>query len=88
MNYYENEHGKDVRDWNMENKPFDWIKISFFNAVKYNVRAGKKPGEDIIKYLNKRDDYMEDYIKITGMKAHKAYNKLYEATKEFMQYDN
>ncbi len=44
MNYYENEHGKDVRDWYMKNKPFDWIKISFFNAMKYNVRAGKKPG--------------------------------------------
>ena len=88
MNYYENEHGKDVRGWYMENKPFDWIKISFFNAMKYNVRAGKKPGESMSKDLNKRDNYMDDYINLTGMRAESAYKKLHEATKEFMQYDN
>ena len=88
MNYYENEYGNDIRDWYMENKPFDWIKISFFNAMKYNVRAGKKPNESMSKDLNKRDNYMDDYICITGMRAEAAYKKLYEATKEFMQYDN
>ncbi len=40
------------------------------------------------KDLNKRDNYMDDYIDLTGMRAEAAYKKLYEATKEFMQYDN
>lgn len=88
MNYYENEHGKDLRDWYMESNPFDWIKISFFNAMKYNIRAGKKPGEDLVKDLNKRDDYMEDYIKLTGMNSGAAYDKLREATDNFLNYDN
>lgn len=88
MNYYENEHGNDVRDWYMENKPFDWIKVSFFNALKYNVRAGKKPGEPALKDLDKLDSYMDDYILLTGLDSEVAYDKLLKATAEFLEYDN
>lgn len=88
MNYYENEHGKDLRAFLMEEVPEEWSIFCLFNALKYNVRAGRKPNEDLIKDLNKRDDYMEDYIKVTGIEAHEAYERLSEATKDFLEYDN
>nr|DAK55851.1 MAG TPA: protein of unknown function DUF3310 [Caudoviricetes sp.] len=88
MNYYENEHGKDLRAFLIKESLEDWAVFCFVNAMKYNIRAGKKPNESLIKDLNKRDDYMEDYIIATGLKSWEAYEELREATEVFYKYDN
>lgn len=88
MNYYENEHGKDIREWFMEEMPKEWIVISMFNALKYSVRAGKKEGNTQLQDYAKMDNYLEDYIALTGMEANEVYDLLDNMVDQFNNYDN
>lgn len=44
---------------------YKWGLCGFaFNVCKYAIRAGKKPGEPILKDLNKCKDYIETWIEL------------------------
>ena len=88
MKYYENEHGKDLRSFLIENSPVEWSTFCLINAMKYQIRAGKKQGETSEKDLKKRDNYLEDYIEIMSCDAKEIYNELDEVVKMFNDYDN
>ena len=88
MNYYKNEHGKDLRSFLIKNSPVEWSTFCLINAMKYQIRAGKKQGETAEKDLKKRDNYLEDYIDIMGCDAEEVYNELDEAIEMFNNYDN
>ena len=57
-------------DYYGKDNPFEPIKIidyydlnfSIGNAIKYILRAGNKPGEDVIKDLLKARDYIDHEI--------------------------
>lgn len=88
MNYYENEHGKDLKTFLIEKNPAAWEHFCLVNAMKYQIRAGKKKGESESKDLAKRDDYLESYIKLTEEDAELVYEDLDAAVKMFNDYDN
>lgn len=88
MNYYENEQGIDIRKWFMQEMPKEWIVISMFNALKYQVRAGLKYGNTAEQDYQKMDNYMDDYINLTGMSKKDAYILLDNMGKKFNNYDN
>lgn len=88
MNYYENEHGKDLKSFLIENDPKAWEHFCLINAMKYQIRAGKKKGEIESKDFAKRDNYLESYIELTGENASGVYKKLASAVKMFNDYDN
>lgn len=88
MNYYKNEQGIDIREWFMKEMPKEWIVISMFNALKYRVRAGLKYGNTTEQDYKKMDNYMDDYINLTGMSAKDAYILLDNMEKKFKNYDN
>lgn len=88
MIYYENEQGIDIREWFMEEMPKEWTVISMFNALKYSVRAGKKEGNTRMQDYAKMDNYMEDYIALTGIEANEAYDLLDNMVEQFNNYDN
>lgn len=88
MIYYENEQGIDIREWFMEEMPKEWAVISMFNALKYSVRAGKKEGNTRMQDYAKMDNYMEDYIALTGIEANEAYDLLDNMVEQFNNYDN
>ena len=58
-------------DYYGKDNPFEPIKIIDYydlnfsrgNAIKYILRAGNKPGEDVIKDLLKARDYIDHEIK-------------------------
>lgn len=88
MNYYKNEQGIDIREWFMQEMTKEWIVISMFNALKYRVRAGLKDGNTAEQDYKKMDNYMDDYINLTGMSAKDAYILLDNMEKKFNNYDN
>lgn len=88
MNYYENEHGKDLKSFIIETDPEAWEHFCLINAMKYQIRAGKKEGESESKDLAKRDDYLESYIRLTGEDAEQVYKDLDIAVMMFKDYDN
>lgn len=88
MNYYENEHGKDLKSFIIERDPEAWVNFCLINAMKYQIRAGKKAGESESKDLAKRDDYLESYIELTGEDAEEVYKYLAVAVKIYNDYDN
>ncbi|ALA06974.1 hypothetical protein AXI71_gp20 [Lactococcus phage GE1] len=87
MDYYENEHGKDVRDFIMTKDPERWAVISMFNALKYRIRAGKKSGESLTKDFVKMRDYLEDYAEVTEQSIDGAYEDLYVNVEDFGKYE-
>lgn len=88
MNYYENEHGKDLKTFVIKENPEAWKYFCLVNAMKYQIRAGKKEGESESKDFAKRDNYLESYIELTGEDAEEVYKKLASAVDEFNNYDN
>lgn len=88
MNYYENEHGKDLKSFIIEMDPEAWEYFCLINAMKYQIRAGKKEGESESKDFAKRDNYLESYIELTGENAEEVYKNLASAVNEFNNYDN
>lgn len=88
MNYYENEHGKDLKSFLIEKNPEAWEHFCLINAMKYQIRAGKKGGESESKDLAKRDDYLDSYIKLTREDAEQVYKDLDIAVMMFNDYDN
>lgn len=88
MNYYENEHGKDLKSFLIEKNPEAWKHFCLINAMKYQIRAGKKDGESESKDLTKRDDYLESYIELTKEDAEQVYKDLDIAVMVFDDYDN
>ena len=58
-------------DYYGKENPFEPIKIIDYydlnfsrgNAIKYILRAGNKPGEDVVKDLLKARDYIDHEIK-------------------------
>lgn len=42
MNYYENKHGKDLKSFIIEMDIESWLYFCLINAMKYQIRAGKK----------------------------------------------
>lgn len=88
MNYYENKHGKDLKSFIIEMDPEAWLHFCLINAMKYQIRAGKKEGESESKDFDKRDNYLESYIELTGEDAVEVYKNLASAVNEFNDYDN
>lgn len=88
MNYYENEHGKDLKSFLIETDFEAWLHFCLINAMKYQIRAGKKEGESESKDFAKRDNYLESYIELTGEDAVEVYKNLASAVNEFNDYDN
>ena len=88
MNYYENEHGKDLKSFVIKKNPEAWKYFCLVNSMKYQIRAGKKEGESESKDFAKRDNYLESYIELTGEGAEEVYKKLASAVDEFNNYDN
>lgn len=88
MNYYENEQGKDLKSFLIKKNPEAWKNFCLINAMKYQVRAGKKRGESELKDLSKRDDYLDSYIELTGADAKLIYEDLDLAVESFNNYDN
>lgn len=63
--YYTNEHGVDFLDY-LAAEVFtkkEMKVIAKFNALKYQVRAGYKPGVPLTDYLAKRNSYFGLYQK-------------------------
>ena len=88
MNYYENEKGKDLKSFLIEKNPEAWKNFCLINAMKYQIRAGKKEGESESKDFAKRDNYLESYIELTEEDAEEVYKNLASAVNEFNDYDN
>lgn len=88
MDYYKNKNGKDLRSFLIESAPVEWSTFCLINAMKYQIRAGKKQGETSEKDFKKRDNYLEDYIKIMDCDAEEIYKELDEAVGLFNNYDN
>lgn len=62
--HYQNEHGKQLKDYMKEKSPEVWRTVCQWSALKYNIRAGKKEGESLEKDLGKRDDYINEALEI------------------------
>lgn len=88
MNYYENKHGKDLKSFIIEKNPEAWKHFCLINAMKYQIRAGKKETESVTKDLDKRDDYLDSYIELSGEDAKELYKELHIAVELFNNYDN
>lgn len=88
MNYYENKHGKDLKSFIIERNPEAWEHFCLINAMKYQIRAGKKEGESESKDFDKRDNYLESYITLTGEDAVEVYRDLAISVTQFNNYDN
>lgn len=61
--YYTNEHGADFLDY-LAAEVFtkkEMKVIAKFNALKYDVRAGKKPNNTAVSDIFKRDNYIKLY---------------------------
>lgn len=87
MDYYENEHGKDLRDFLMENSPKEWVTFCAINMLKYNVRAGHKEGESEQKEMIKFNDYLKDYCAINDITKCEAVEELNKAVEMFKKYE-
>lgn len=88
MNYYENEHGKDLKSFLIEKNHEAWEHFCLINAMKYQIRAGRKKDNLESVDLAKRDDYLESYIELTGLDAEQVYKELDVAVMMFNDYDN
>ena len=62
--HYTNNHGKQLRDFMLEDNPLLWEHACSWSAVKYYIRAGKKPGESRDKDLKKCSDYLDELVLI------------------------
>lgn len=60
--HYTNKHGMELKDFMKTFMPELWEFASYWSALKYNIRAGKKEGEGLQKDLGKRDDYINEII--------------------------
>lgn len=87
MNYYENEHGRDLREFFLTHTPQLWAMFCSVNMLKYQVRAGRKAGESEMKDMNKFDDYLKDYCAINGLTKSEAVEKINEVIEEFKKYE-
>ena len=88
MNYYENKHGKDLKSFLIEHDLEAWEHFCLINAMKYQIRAGKKENNSITEDLDKRDNYLDSYIELSGEDAKEVYENLHEAVEMFNDYDN
>lgn len=69
--HYTNQHGMELKDYMQQEESLElWLNACYWSAIKYNIRAGKKAGESKEKDLSKRDDYIEEVLKIK-----RSYNK-------------
>ncbi|ASZ71461.1 hypothetical protein 56301_30 [Lactococcus phage 56301] len=64
--HYQNQHGKQLKDFIIANDPEFWKTISTWSAIKYYIRAGKKDGESLEKDLGKCKDYVKEYVVLDG----------------------
>lgn len=60
--HYTNNHGMQLKDFMKTFMPELWESACYWSALKYNVRAGKKAGEELEKDIGKRDDYINELI--------------------------
>lgn len=65
--HYTNDYGMQLKDFMKTFMPELWESASYWSALKYNVRAGKKAGETLEKDTGKRDDYINEVIENDGL---------------------
>lgn len=87
MDYYENEHGKDLRSFLLEYAPEEWMAFCAINMMKYQTRAGRKRGETTEKDMIKFNDYLKDYCDIKGVTKFEAVEELNLIVEEFKKYE-
>lgn len=73
--HYQNEHGKQFKDYMKEKNPELWEQACLWSSLKYHVRAGKKEGESKEKDLKKRDDYINEVIELEGSWGFEVYTR-------------
>lgn len=87
MEYYENGHGKDLREFLMESSPKEWATFCAINMMKYQIKAGRKEGESAEKDMNKFSDYLKDYCAINDVTKFEAVGELNQAVEMFNNYE-
>lgn len=68
--HYTNKHGMELKDFMKTFMPELWEFACYWSALKYNVRAGKKEGESLLKDTGKRDDYINELIENDGLESY------------------
>ena len=69
-NHYEKEHGQHLFEFMKKNIKKEYvIGFCLLNALKYQVRAGKKEGNSSEKDLGKALDYLKEVPEIEGIIA-------------------
>lgn len=68
--HYTNKHGMQLKDFMKKFMPELWESACYWSALKYNVRAGKKVGESLLKDTGKRDDYISELIENDGLESY------------------
>lgn len=59
--HYVNKHGQQLKDFMLMKFGEKYYRIwCLLNALKYQVRAGKKEGNSYTKDIVKRDDYLKE----------------------------
>ncbi len=93
MNYgknkhYQNKHGQELNEFLKATiSPEEMVAWYMLQSLKYNVRAGKKEHESEVKDLDKSNDYLGEWAKLTGNDKELLFKYIQDLKEEFEEWE-